>query len=170
MICYQTREKKKCFNRGGEKSQKAIVIQDNLILSRKREREKQANYCVYSFASLNVLREPGRWRGWVRTTKGRYEIGKREQALSPFAAFHSNPSALSSRGFFALYPQISHRRVTVRFRLALFHEKLSSSPYSFYMCICACVRKLNRAETRSRVDSRLITRWRRKDGVKGVAR
>jgi len=41
MIYYQTREKKKSFNRGSEKSRKPIVIQDNLISSRKRERERK---------------------------------------------------------------------------------------------------------------------------------
>lgn len=54
-------------------------------------------------------------------------------ALSPFAAFHSNPSALSSRGFFALYPQISHRRATVRFCPALFHRSDRSPPLSLFL-------------------------------------
>lgn len=120
MLSKSNQRREKCFDRSEKRHRwNVIAIQEykQLISARKREKEMRT-ISIRLHHWMSTGNQEGEEDGSGRR---RGEIGKREQALSPFAAFHSNPSALSSRGFFALYPQISHRRVTVRFRLALFH-------------------------------------------------
>lgn len=50
------------FDRGDEKTSKSNCNTrvHKTTNTAEKEGEREANYCVYSFGSLNVLREPGR--------------------------------------------------------------------------------------------------------------